>query len=75
MLKLYYLIMLFKFKQRDRWSYLTEAKVLNMPEKVEELVLGSLPEEEIPEEELRELEELYEKERREKRRQYQQMKP
>ena len=32
-----------------------------MLEKVEELVLGSLPEEEISEEELRELEELYEK--------------
>ncbi|MCD6137511.1 MAG: hypothetical protein J7J91_02825 [Deltaproteobacteria bacterium] len=40
---------------------MTKAKVLNMLEKVEELVLGSLPEEEIPEEELRELEELYEK--------------
>jgi len=48
---------------------LTKAKVLNMLEKVEELireireelVLESLPEEEIPEEELRELEELYEK--------------
>ena len=54
---------------RNRWSSLAKAKILNMPKKVEELIrrireellLEDLSEEEIPEEELKELGDLYDK--------------